>query len=488
MRVASRRLVSADPRVRIALAGIVVLAAALRFSTLGVQSYWLDESYSAHIASLAFGDVYGSVTSNEGNPPLYYYLAYLWRHVFGAGEFGLRSMSALVGTATVPAAFYAGRYLLASERAGLVTALLTALNPWLIWYSQEARGYIFLVFFSAVALAFFARALRTSAPRDVVLWAGASALALCSHYFAVFTIAPEAAWLWWVLRGNRRDLRPFYLSVAGIGVVGAPLLHIALVQNRGDQRTFIHALPRSTRLEDVVRHPLAGELGGPVHGFVQAAAVLSLVAVALLIWRGGVLEKLGAAVAFGIALVSVAIPFVTSLVPSLDLLFARNSLAIVVPLLVVIAAGLATPRGGWIAALTLVGLCALWITVDIAVPLDKKLQRDDWRGAVHALGPVTRPRVVATAPNYLEMPLHTYLHHAVVWGFRGTASTELDVIRLRRGTQAATGPVAIKGFTPVAVKRTPSYELDRYRAPRPVLVSPATLAPIKPSTVALIQR
>src|SRR4051794_4645827 len=160
LRAASGRLLSADPRVRVALAGIVVLAAALRFSTLGVQSYWLDESYSVHIVNQSFFEVLTRVKSTEGAPPPYYYLGWVWRHAFGTSEGGLRSLSPLIGTATVPAAFYAGKELV-SERAGLVTALLVALNPWLVWYSQEARTYCLLVLLSTVALAFFARALRT---------------------------------------------------------------------------------------------------------------------------------------------------------------------------------------------------------------------------------------------------------------------------------------------------------------------------------------
>src|SRR5207247_9289938 len=112
----------AAPPVGAALAGIVVLAAALRFSTLGVQSYWLDEAYTAQIANLPVADVWHQVSASEGTPPLYYYLANGWRHFFGTSEFALRSLSALLGTATIPAAFYAGRELV-SERAGLVTAL-----------------------------------------------------------------------------------------------------------------------------------------------------------------------------------------------------------------------------------------------------------------------------------------------------------------------------------------------------------------------------
>jgi hypothetical protein len=40
----------------------------------------------------------------------------------------------------------------------------------------------------------------------------------------------------------------------------------------------------------------------------------------------------------------------------------------------------------------------------------------------------------------------------------------------------------------VGVKRTESYELDRYAAPRPTRVTAATLAPLKPTSVAFQQR
>jgi hypothetical protein len=344
------------------------------------------------------------------------------------------------------------------------------------------------VLLSTVALWLFARALRTGERRDVLLWAVASALALLSHYFAAFTIAPEAVWLLLVWRRERRDLRPLLLGFAGVAAVAAALLPLALDQRAGDRQAFIHELPRGTRIEDFVRHPLAGELGGPVHGFVQAGAVLALVAVALLVLRGSARERRGAVIAFGIAAGSVVVPFVGSFTDDYDYLFARNSLAIVVPLLIVLAAGLAAGRAGWIGAATLVALCALWMTVNVSVPLDDSLQRDDWRGAVRALGPPSEPRVVATAPEFLDVPLAAYLEGESELGPRGTAVRELDVVRLRRGSQAATAPIAIKGFTPVAVKRTVSYELDRYRAPAPVHVTPATLAPIKPTSTAFVQR
>ena len=48
---------------------------------------------------------------------------------------GLRSLSALLGTATVPLAYVLGGQL-AGRRAALVGAALVAFNPMLVWYSR----------------------------------------------------------------------------------------------------------------------------------------------------------------------------------------------------------------------------------------------------------------------------------------------------------------------------------------------------------------
>ena len=80
----------------------------------------------------SFQDMLHRVKTSESNPPLYYVLAWGWAKAFGTGEFGLRSLSALFGAATVPVGYLIGRQL-ASRRAGLTLAALIALNPMLIW-------------------------------------------------------------------------------------------------------------------------------------------------------------------------------------------------------------------------------------------------------------------------------------------------------------------------------------------------------------------
>ena len=93
----------------------------------------------------------------------------MWARVFGYGEAGLRSLSALAGVATVPVAYGAARKLI-STRAGLIAAALTACNPLLIWYSQEARSYSLLVLLTAVALLAFAHARANPTPRALIAW------------------------------------------------------------------------------------------------------------------------------------------------------------------------------------------------------------------------------------------------------------------------------------------------------------------------------
>ena len=95
----------------------------------------------------------------------------------------------------------------------------------LIWYSQEARSYALLALFCALSLLYFVRALRRGRRRAATssLWGVFSALALATHYFAVFPLAVEAVLL---LRRRGRgalagplDRRP---AGAAAGAAGDP--------------------------------------------------------------------------------------------------------------------------------------------------------------------------------------------------------------------------------------------------------------------------
>src|SRR5437763_6566136 len=170
-------------RPQLVLLGLVATGAALRFATLETQSFWIDEGYTVHLLRGSLSGLVHGIPRTEETPPLYYALAWLWTRPFGTAEAGVRSLSALFGTATIPVAYLLARRL-ASQRAGLVAAALTAFNPLLVWYSQEARAYALLVLLSGLSILLFLRALDSGSRRTLVQWAIVSALTLTPHYFA----------------------------------------------------------------------------------------------------------------------------------------------------------------------------------------------------------------------------------------------------------------------------------------------------------------
>ena len=105
------------------LAVLIAIGAALRFGTIASQSYWLDEATTVHEMHLSLGAMLHQVHVNETTPPLYFIVAWLWAKVFGTSEAGLRSLSALLGTAAIPITYLCGRELV-SRVAGLVAAAL----------------------------------------------------------------------------------------------------------------------------------------------------------------------------------------------------------------------------------------------------------------------------------------------------------------------------------------------------------------------------
>ena len=146
------------------VAALTAVGATLRFATLDRQSFWLDELVTVSLLRMDFDDLLRAIPESEATPYLYYVLAWPWTRLFGFGEVGLRSLSALAGAAIVPVAYGAGAVLV-SRRTGLVAAALVSVHPFLVWYSQEARAYSLFALLAAVQPAL----LRTGSARGRAL-------------------------------------------------------------------------------------------------------------------------------------------------------------------------------------------------------------------------------------------------------------------------------------------------------------------------------
>ena len=135
---------------------LLLLATGLRFYQLDNQSFWNDEGNSARLSERTLPLIIEG-TASDVHPPLYYVLLRGWRELLGENEFGLRSFSAFAGILTVAATIALARFFFSSFRRRppsvltLLAGLFAALNPALVYYSQETRMYALLALISSLS-------------------------------------------------------------------------------------------------------------------------------------------------------------------------------------------------------------------------------------------------------------------------------------------------------------------------------------------------
>jgi 4-amino-4-deoxy-L-arabinose transferase-like glycosyltransferase len=420
--------------------GLVVAAgAALRFATLDTQSLWYDEAITAHLLQMDLGAMLRAIPDSESTPPLYYVLGWLWTHVFGTGEVGLRSLSALLGTATIGVVWALGRRL-GGERAGLAAAALVAFNPMLIWFSQEARAYALLALLGALSALLWLRALEQpdahspTSGRRYLAWGASAALLLATHYYSAFLVAPMALWLLWRAPGRRERATALVLPVAA----GAALAPLAIGQRENDTAAFITNSELLTRLAQLPKQFLVG-YDAPLEPLLVAVTALAVLIgfaglAGLLTGRiepAASAARSDAAQLGAVTLAALALPILAALAGE-DHLITRNVLFALPPACALAGAGLAAaahnvPRP---ALLALGAACLAGTAVVAAVARDPQLQRDDWRAAVRALGPVDKPRLIVATPGSALDALRYYLPELKLAAGPKFTTQEIDYVAL----------------------------------------------------------
>ncbi len=157
-----------EGRTRTVLFGILALALGLRLINLAGRTLWYDEAFAVLFAEKGWDAmVDGTLTEVEGgaadvHPLLYYISLNYWMQVVGEAPAAVRLYSVLVGVATVYAVFLLTRDWF-GDQTGLAAALITAVAPFHVQYSQEARMYALLGLILTLATWVYWRAWQRSA-------------------------------------------------------------------------------------------------------------------------------------------------------------------------------------------------------------------------------------------------------------------------------------------------------------------------------------
>jgi hypothetical protein len=206
----------------ILLSLVTCLAAFLRMHALTAKSFWLDEGLSVEVARLPWPRLLHALWFGDANMSLYLLLLRHWL-TFGHSEGFIRGLSVLFSVATVPPIFFLGARLF-GRRAGLLAALLLAINAYHIRYAQEARGYAMVVFFAVLATWLLARNLQDPSSAHWGIYAALCALATYSHFFGALLVPAHAI----SLLSWRRDEIPWRKFVGSLLAYGAMIFPIAI--------------------------------------------------------------------------------------------------------------------------------------------------------------------------------------------------------------------------------------------------------------------
>jgi mannosyltransferase len=210
----------------VAIGAILAAATVLRLPALN-SGLWLDEILTyVNYARMPFVEIVTTYAS-ENQHFLYTLGAHAAFVMFGESAFALRLPAVIFGVLSIWAVYLLGRTL-SSVKEALITAALLACSYHHIWFSQNARGYTGLLFWTLFSSWLFVLGLRESRPRTWIGYAVAASLGVYTHITMLFVIAGQFLIYATELYRRRREPRPNRYSGLLLGFTGAGLLTFQL--------------------------------------------------------------------------------------------------------------------------------------------------------------------------------------------------------------------------------------------------------------------
>lgn len=385
------------------LVGLMLLGLLLRLRA--PRGLWVDEVITVDYAHLPLRDIAADMAATSVHPPLHTILVAAVGNVVGFGEFGVRLPSLIAGVLLIPVIYALARELFSTWTA-VVAAAIATVQPFLIWYSQEARSYELTMLLATLCLLAQVYTIRRGSLGSWVAFTLLASALMWTHYFTVFQLAAQLAIYAYCVHRRMVSVKPLVASLCAVAVLVVPLVSIAWSQTQvaldtKTQTSF--ATNESLSVYSLFSNLLWGAFGFHPEPIMVLLAAMWPLGMLFLLFRLGRRPERATVALTGIALASIV--GLMALSTFRRELFEIRYFALAVPPLLIVSAhviaNMFTSRtwrlAGVVAAVLIMG----------AALLDQQLNPDnprryDFREALAAVQEQSTPNdIVLAAPVYL---------------------------------------------------------------------------------------
>jgi 4-amino-4-deoxy-L-arabinose transferase-like glycosyltransferase len=168
---------------------ILFLAAVLRIYHIDFQSIWLDEIHTLIETNpeMSFTQFKELILFREGMGHFYFLIIRTLNDVFIYSTYTARMFSAVVGIASIYYFYKLGKTVFNKE-VGLIAATLLCVNSFAIYYSQEARPYILLMFFTIVSFERLIIFIKNQSIKNAIIYGLITGLVFNAHTVGLIVV------------------------------------------------------------------------------------------------------------------------------------------------------------------------------------------------------------------------------------------------------------------------------------------------------------
>ena len=233
-------------------------------------SLWGDEAFSAVLSKNQPLEII-KIIIRDTSPPLYNLTLHFWYQIFGISEVSIRALSFTYFVITILFVYLIAK-LLWGKKTGIISAILTFLNPFFFTYAFEGRMYSILALGVTSSTYFFLKLIKREEKKKkgsslalVITYALSVDWALYSHHFAIFAVFLQALWMIFeFLFGNRGGAKKVFRGLVIAAILYLPWVYPLYRQTKMVTGGFWLGKPTLIDLRNLIYEYLAEGIKNPV--------------------------------------------------------------------------------------------------------------------------------------------------------------------------------------------------------------------------------